>query len=78
MTKVSDAPTFHFELRGEQMRIIREENGLTQEQVAEALDVTRSYVCLMESGRRRINRRTAVTFALFVNAHKDTQGRRAG
>jgi transcriptional regulator with XRE-family HTH domain len=66
---------FAFELTGEQMRIIREENGLTQREVAEWLEVDASYVAHMEKGSRRINRRTAVAFCAFINAHKSMKGR---
>jgi transcriptional regulator with XRE-family HTH domain len=53
------------------MRIIREANGLTQQQLAELLDVDGSYISLMESGDRRINQRTALAFVAVINAHKD-------
>ena len=63
-------------VNGEQMRIVRLANGLTQVQVAEALGVVQSYVADMESGRRRISQRTAIAFATIINAHK-TKGRRS-
>jgi transcriptional regulator with XRE-family HTH domain len=64
------------EVNGDQMRIIREANGLTQQQLADLLGIDGSYVSLMESGARRINRRTALAFAQVINAHKDrTKGR---
>jgi transcriptional regulator with XRE-family HTH domain len=75
LTNVSDGPIFPLEVTGEQMRTIRLVNGWTQDEVAAALDVTRSYVCLLESGKRRINRRTAVAFAVFVNAMKDARSK---
>jgi DNA-binding transcriptional regulator YiaG len=59
------------EVTGEQMRIIREANGLTQQQLAELLDVDGSYISLMESGDRRINKRTALAFVAAINQHKD-------
>jgi DNA-binding transcriptional regulator YiaG len=66
------------EVTGEQMRIIREANGLTQQQLADLLDVSKSYVSFMESGDRRINKRTALAFVAAINQHKDrTRGRQS-
>jgi transcriptional regulator with XRE-family HTH domain len=62
-------------LTGEQMRAVRQANGLTQVQLAEMLGVGQGYVADMETGRRRISRRTALAFVAVINAHKDRTSR---
>jgi DNA-binding XRE family transcriptional regulator len=64
-------------LRGEQMRAVREANGLTQEQLADMLGISRAYVARMESGDKRINQRTAIAFAAVINQHKSGTRRTA-
>lgn len=61
---------------GEQMRLVRQANGLTQEQLANLLDVKQSAISQMESGKTRINTRTAIAFATVINQHKDRQARK--
>ncbi|MGI6007035.1 MAG: helix-turn-helix transcriptional regulator [Ruminococcus sp.] len=44
------------EIRGElssSIRMSRKKRGLTQEQLANALEVDRTYICAIENGRRR-------------------------
>lgn len=65
------------EVTGLQMKIIREVNGLTQRQVAAMLGITQAYVAQMETGVKRISRRTAIAFAAVINQHKDRGSRQA-
>lgn len=42
-------------MNGKKLKIIRKQNGLTQQQVADALGITRSAYCSYETGRRSID-----------------------
>lgn len=63
------------ELDGEQMQTVRIANGLTQEELAQMLGVSRSYIALMETGAKRINQRTAIAFCTVINQHKAKNSR---
>lgn len=59
------------------MRTIREVNGLRQVEIASALGISQAYLAQMETGVRKISRRTAIAFCSVVNAHKDRTRRRS-
>lgn len=42
-------------MNSKKLKIIRKQNGLTQQQVADALGITRSAYCSYETGRRSID-----------------------
>jgi transcriptional regulator with XRE-family HTH domain len=63
------------DLKGTQMKAVREANGLTQAQLADMLGVSRAYLTQMEIGARRISVRTALAFAQVINQHKDRTSR---
>ena len=64
-------------VNGDQMRAVREANGMTQAEVAEKLGISRNYLTMMETGERRISQRTAIAFCAVVNAEKSKGQRRS-
>ena len=54
-------------MRLRQLRIIRNQNGLTQQQVAEALGISRSAYCGYETGRRSLDIDTIAKLSKFYN-----------
>ena len=54
-------------MRLRQIRIIRNQNGLTQQQVAEALGISRSAYCGYETGRRSLDIDTIAQLSKFYN-----------
>lgn len=51
------------EMHGRNLRTIRERSGMTQTDLAEAADVDRSHLSLIESGRRNASPPTAKRLA---------------
>jgi DNA-binding transcriptional regulator YiaG len=60
---------------GTQLRIIRREHGLTQEQLAQMLDVPRTTVCKWETGVYRMTRRDAIAVVHVINDWKERSRR---
>lgn len=54
------------------IRQLRIDNGLTQEQVAKALDATPGYICNVENGRTAMSLRMLVFFAKLTNTTLDS------
>lgn len=65
------------ELKGHQMRAVREANGVTQADLAAKLGISRAYLTQMETGVRRISQRTALAFVAVINQYKAKQAKSA-
>jgi transcriptional regulator with XRE-family HTH domain len=52
---VMTAKLKHSDAFGIVLRVYRLERGLTQEQLSERVDVVRSYICTLESGKKQPN-----------------------
>ncbi len=48
---------------GEKLRVLREQRGLSQKQLAQQIDVARSHIVLLENGTRK-NPGTKIVFAI--------------
>lgn len=57
---------------GEKIKEYRVEMGLTQGQVAEALDVTPGYICNVENGRTAMSLRILTYYAKLMNISLDS------
>lgn len=55
----------------ENLRVIREDRGLTQKQVADILETTRQYYSDYENGKREIPIRVYITLAKFYGVSID-------
>ncbi len=55
----------------ENLRVIREDRGLTQKQVAEILETTRQYYSDYENGKREIPIRVYITLSQFYGVSID-------
>lgn len=55
----------------ENLRVIREDRGLTQRQVAEVLETTQQYYSDYENGKREIPIRVYIVLARFYNVSID-------
>ena len=58
-------------MRLRQLRIIRNQNGLTQQQVAEALGISRSAYCGYETGTRKVPLSQIIALAAALNTTPD-------
>lgn len=55
----------------ENLRVIREDRGLTQKQIAEVLETTQQYYSDYENGKRDIPIRVYITLSMFYNVSID-------
>ena len=55
----------------ENLRVIREDRGLTQKQIAEILETTQQYYSDYENGKRDIPIRVYITLSNFYNVSID-------
>ncbi len=56
---------------GNRLKIIRQQNNLTQQQIADVLGITRSTYCSYEIGRRAVDLNTILNLARFYNLPVD-------
>lgn len=47
-------------MQGEEMKALRKGAGMTQDDLAEAIGMTKTYIGLMERGAKPIEKRTAI------------------
>ena len=59
------------DLYGEQIKELRLKMGMTQNDVAQALDVTPGYICNVENGRTAMSLRILIYYAKPMNISLD-------
>ena len=59
-------------LYGEQIKELRLKMGMTQNDVAQALDVTPGYICNVENGRSAMSLRILIYYAKLMNISLDS------
>lgn len=57
---------------GMRIKRLRIDNGLTQAEVAKALDVTPGYICNVENGRTAMSLRMLIYYARLLNVSLDS------
>ena len=60
------------DLYGEQIKELRLKMGMTQNDVAQALDVTPGYICNVENGRTAMSLRILIYYAKLMNISLDS------
>ena len=66
------APNYHgIETSGERLRVLREEKGLTQDQVAKNLNLSRSVVVKLENNRQELKSSLLCSFAEYYSTTAD-------
>ena len=60
------------DLYGEQIKELRLKMGMTQNDVAQALDVTPGYICNVENGRTAMSLRILIHYAKLMNISLDS------
>lgn len=63
--------TINYAVVGQRMQRLRKENGYTQEQIADALNVTVAFISNIENNRAKMNLRVITYYAKLLNVSID-------